>query len=110
MNTTQGSVASFGFGLATMFPSLHARDARGHCTNYTKCKLCHGDMLFDSCSQVCGREHCRLVLTHLALQKSEYRDQFWKRFDAAPRNAGNAGIGLWDLEQMMADATDEEAA
>jgi hypothetical protein len=67
-------------------------------------------MLYDSCSQVCGREQCRMALVFLGLQNDSFRAEFWKRFDALPRNAERGGIGLWDLEQMMADAAGEVAA
>jgi hypothetical protein len=75
-----------------------------------QCKLCSGEMLYDSCSQVCGREQCRLTLVFLGLQKDSFRAEFWKRFDALPREATRGGIGLWNLEQMMADAEGEVAA
>jgi hypothetical protein len=106
---THGSIASFNTSMA-MFPSLHRRETAGHCTNYVKCKLCKGEMLFDSCSQVCGREQCRTILSHLALQRYDFREEFWRRFDALPRNATKGGLGLWDLEQMMSDAEGEVAA
>ena len=93
-------------GPGILFPSLPATHG-GIRTNYATCKLCGGEMLFDSCSQVCARPRCRTLLMFVAKQKPEFRQEFWARFDAAPREASAGGLKLWDLEQMMQAAIAE---
>ena len=104
-----GVVTAFGAGSPIVFPYLHSSETVGHCANYCHCKLCGGEMLVDSCSQICGREMCRQALIFLSLQSAKFREEFWERFDALPREARNGGLHLWDMEQMMAEAEGEVA-
>jgi hypothetical protein len=86
--------------------SIHESCKRNR-VNYSRCPLCNGEMLRDSCTPICDRPMCREFRKFLCRQSTTFRENFWKQVGYNPplQNARS----LYTLEELMGRAMGEAA-